>query len=127
MQRGAGALPGAATQPREVDMTRRTWWAAGAALAGFLARPVPARAGGLFVPGYGSQAQPRAGAFVAKADDPSALFYNPAGLAGQKGTSIHLGFNFVSFEQTYRRAGVYEAPEEGEGEPPPWTGEPYPT
>jgi long-chain fatty acid transport protein len=96
-----------------------------AAAAGILALAAPgARAGGLFVPGYGSQAQPRAGAFVAKADDPSALYYNPAGLAGQRGTSIHLGFNFVAFNQTYQRAGVYEAPEEGE--PPPWTGDPYP-
>ena len=98
-----------------------------AALAGFLALTAAtgARAGGLFVPGYGSQAQPRAGAFVAKADDPSALYYNPAGLAKQKGTSIHLGFNLVDFDQTFQRTGVYEAPEGG-GEPPPWTGDPYP-
>jgi long-subunit fatty acid transport protein len=90
----------------------------------FLAVATGARAGGLFVPGYGSQAQPRAGAFVAKADDPSALYYNPAGLAKQKGTSIHLGFNLIDFDQTYQRAGTYEEP--ADGEPPSWTGEPYP-
>ena len=88
-------------------------------VAAILAAPVAASAGGLFVPGYGSQAQPRAGAFVAKADDASALYYNPAGLAWQKGTSLHLGMNFIDFDQTYQRAGVYETPEE-EG-PLPWT------
>jgi len=81
-------------------------------------------AGGLFVPGYGSQGQPRAGAFVAKADDASALFYNPAGLAKQRGTSIHLGFNLLDFDQTYQRTGSYELPSDGEALP--WTGDPYP-
>jgi long-subunit fatty acid transport protein len=96
-------------------------------VAGFLALGMAAagaRAGGLFIPGYGSQAQPRAGAFVAKADDPSALYYNPAGLAKQKGTQVLLGFNFLNFDQTFRRTGEYEIPEEGD--PPPWAGDPYP-
>jgi long-subunit fatty acid transport protein len=83
-----------------------------------------ASAGGLFVPGYGPQAQPRVGAFVAKADDPSALYYNPAGLARQKGTTLHLGMNFIDFEQKFQRAGVYETPEVGD--PEAWTGDPYP-
>jgi long-subunit fatty acid transport protein len=106
-------------------MTRRT--SGTAAAAGFLALAAAtgAHAGGLFVPGYGSQAQPRAGAFVAKADDPSALYYNPAGLAKQKGTSLHLGMNFIAFNQDFQRTGSYEAPE-GQAEPAPWTGDPYP-
>ena len=72
--------------------------------------PAAAIAGGVFVPGYGSQAQPRAGAFLAKADDPSALFHNPAGLAKMTGTVIHIGFNLVDFSQTFQRAGNYEDP-----------------
>jgi long-subunit fatty acid transport protein len=92
-------------------------------LAAILTAPALASAGGLFVPGYGSQAQPRAGAFVAKADDPSALYYNPAGRARQKGTSLHLGMNFIDFDQTYQRTGNYEMPEEGDTLP--WTGDPY--
>jgi long-chain fatty acid transport protein len=101
------------------------------AITAVLAAAVPsaAVAGGLFVPGYGSQAQPRAGAFVAKADDPSALYYNPAGLAKQHGTSIHLGFNLIDFDQTYQRAGVYEQwtrpLREGETAPD-YLGDPYP-
>jgi long-chain fatty acid transport protein len=97
--------------------------------AGFLALVIAApsgRAGGLVVPGYGSQAQPRAGAFVAKADDGSALYYNPAGLAKQRGTSIHLGFNLVDFDQTFTRDGAYEEPEDP-ADSPSYTGQPYAT
>lgn len=101
-------------------MTRRILCVAGAAA---VAAPGAASAGGLFVPGYGSQAQPRAGAFVAKADDASALYYNPAGMAWQSGTSLHLGMNFIDFDQSFQRAGVYETPEDGE--PLAWTGQPY--
>ncbi|HUS65694.1 MAG TPA: outer membrane protein transport protein [Kofleriaceae bacterium] len=88
--------------------------------------PSAALAGGLYVPGYGSQGQPRAGAFVAKADDGSALYYNPAGLAKQRGTSIHLGFNFIDFDQKFQRAGVYEDWDPGNGgTPPDYIGEPF--
>jgi len=92
-------------------------------VAAILAAPSAASAGGLFVPGYGPQAQPRAGAFVAKADDASALYYNPAGLAWQKGTSLSLGMNFIDFDQSYQRSGEYETPEDGD--PLPWTGQPF--
>lgn len=90
----------------------KTYELMAARLAGLavLASGPSAFAGGLVVPGYGSQGQPRAGAFVAKADDGSALYYNPAGLAKQKGTSIHLGMNFIDFSQKYKRTGSYEAP-----------------
>lgn len=99
-------------------MTRRAFL-----VAAVVAVPGAASAGGLFVPGYGSQAQPRAGAFVAKADDASALYYNPAGMAWMVGTSLGLGMNFVDFEQRFKRAGVYETPETG-GDLP-WTGQEY--
>ena len=85
--------------------------------------PQLATAGGLYIPGYGSQAQPRGGAFTAKADDATALFHNPAGLAKQSGTAIHIGFNFVDFSQTFQREGVYETDPLGEH---PWDGEAYP-
>lgn len=81
-----------------------------------------AAAGGLFVPGYGSQSQPRAGAFVAKADDPTAILHNPAGLRKVRGTQVHLGFNFVDMHLRYQRAGTYD---EVAGEDLPWEGQPY--
>ena len=79
------------------------------ALVALVALP-GARAGGLFVPGTGTEAMGRAGAFVAKADDPSALHYNPAGLVLIDGTIIHLGSNFLRYSLTFDRSGVYEAP-----------------
>lgn len=81
-----------------------------------------AHAGGLNVPGYGTQAQPRAGAFTAKADDPSAVFLNPAGLAKQKGTSIHIGFNWLNLSQSFQREGSYDSTDDNR----PFEGQPFP-
>ncbi|MCS6798111.1 MAG: outer membrane protein transport protein [Myxococcota bacterium] len=58
--------------------------------------PSRVHAGGYELPGHGSRALGRAGAFAARADDGLALLYNPAALAHLPGTSIgldvHLGF-----------------------------------
>ncbi len=55
----------------------------GAAVAAFtfLLAPVTAHSAGFAIFEAGSQATAMGGAFVAQADDPSAMFYNPAGLA----------------------------------------------
>lgn len=90
--------------------------------ASLIALPGVASAGGLFVPGTGPQAQGRAGAFVAKADDPSALFHNPAGFAKMDGWVIQVGVNFVDYDLTFTRDGVYESPA---GENLPYAGQPY--
>lgn len=84
-------------------------------------------AGGITNPGYGSQAQPRAGAFVAKADDPSAIFHNPAGLAKLKGTIIQLGVNLINFSQTFQRSGTIDACTDLKCPvaPLPYEGQPY--
>jgi long-chain fatty acid transport protein len=47
-----------------------------------------AHAGGLFLLDHGARALGRAGAFVAAPDDPSALWYNPAGLGESKNQLI---------------------------------------
>ena len=106
-----------------IDRARRAACAAAGILA-LAAGPAGAAAGGLFVPGYGSQAQPRAGAFVAKSDDPSATYWNPAGLAKQHGTTVHVGVNFTGFSLDYQRTGEYEVPEMGGDHS--YTGDPYP-
>src|SRR5262245_46834598 len=77
-------------------------------LAAVLLVPGTAAAGGLFIPGTGPQAQARAGAFVAKADDPSALFHNPAGFAQQDGWVVHVGANLVDYHISFDRDGVWE-------------------
>lgn len=77
------------------------------------------------VPGAGPHAQGRAGAFVAKADDPSALLHNPAGFAKIDGTVLYIGANLVTMSLTYSRTGRYEA--SGADEPPDYEGIDYPT
>jgi long-chain fatty acid transport protein len=70
---------------------------AGAALAAALVLgPAPAGAGGFEVLEHGAAATGMVGAFTAKADDVSALFYNPAGLADQRGLRVAAGTVLVT-------------------------------
>lgn len=78
-------------------------------LAGFT---LPARAGGYFIPDRGVRAFSRGGAAVVGCDDLSALWYNPAQLAAQPGTRIHLDFTFVLYAMRFERAPVPEVDEE---------------
>ncbi len=65
--------------------------------------PAVAHAGGILVGENGSQGMERAGAFVAKADDPTALTVNPAGLANTDHVAIYLGMNLLDFNLKYQR------------------------
>lgn len=62
-----------------------------------------AYAGGYFIGPIGGQAVGRSGAFVAKANDLSAAYYNPAGFALTKGTRLQLdnkfSYNTVQFQR----------------------------
>lgn len=49
----------------------------------------------------GAKASGMAGAFVATADDPSAIFYNPAGLAQQRSMSVLAGATFINFSNEF--------------------------
>ena len=56
----------------------------------------PALPAGVFASGYsiyeqGARAMANAGAFTARADDPSALFFNPAGIVQLKGRRFSFG------------------------------------
>jgi long-subunit fatty acid transport protein len=82
-----------------------------------------AQAGGLFLPGTGPSAVSRAGAWIATADDPTALIMNPAGLDDQWGTVVYVGSVFLDYSMKFARAGSYEMEP---GETHPWTGTPYP-
>lgn len=67
---------------------------------------LPAVASGPSLFEMGSKASAQAGAFVARADDATALFYNPAGLAFQG--------NSLAFNMTYLNVdGKYESPTVG--------------
>jgi len=66
-----------------------------------------AQAGGMLASDLGSQGQQRGGAFVAKADDPTAVFFNPAGLAKGARYQVYVGSNFLDYQLTFDRAGTY--------------------
>lgn len=53
----------------------------------------------------GAKATAMGGAFAAQADDPSALFYNPAGIAQLPGTQASLGMNTVMARATFESDG----------------------
>lgn len=89
-------------------MTRRTnaWLAACLILL-----PLPARAGGYFLPGRGVRALSRAGAFVVGVDDSTAAWYNPAQLAGQPGTRLQIDAAMIITRDTFDRYPIAEVPE----------------
>lgn len=64
----------------------------------------PLRAAGVDSPDQGVQALSRGGAFAAKADDPSAIYYNPAGLAQQRGTRLLFHSSFLDETASFKRA-----------------------
>lgn len=59
-----------------------------------------ALAAGLKVNEQGAKAMAMGNAFIAQADDPSALFYNPAGIAFLKGTQFSLGSTIIYVPST---------------------------
>jgi long-chain fatty acid transport protein len=74
-------------------------------LAGAATLAAPALAdGGYYGGAQGARASGRSGAFVARADDPTAIVYNPAGLAGINGTLFMVGNRFSYNGYAYKRA-----------------------
>ena len=71
------------------------------------AAPRPVEAGGFEYPAAGARALGRGGAFFARADDPMALAYNPAGLAFLSGSQLMLTANIGFFDACYDRDGTY--------------------
>jgi long-chain fatty acid transport protein len=87
--------------------------------------PASAPAGGLMVSENGAAAMQRGGAFVARADDPTALSINPAGLMKARRFELYLGSNLAFYSLTYQRAGTYEN-QPDRGPQPGYVGTPYP-
>lgn len=63
---------------------------------------VQALAGGFQVNEHNARAMAMAGAFAAIANDPSAIYYNPAGLTQVKGTQLLLGATLIAPKATFR-------------------------
>jgi len=84
--------------------------------------PRPVWAGGFEFPDNGVRALGRAGAFVARADDPTAIYHNPAGLTRMARPSLLMdinvshvdyGFQRAATERTTRSGQRVRVPEEG--------------
>src|SRR5206468_10696338 len=60
-----------------------------------LALPGAVLASGYSIYEQGARAMANAGAFTARADDPSALFFNPAGIVQLKGKRFNFGTNAI--------------------------------
>jgi len=56
--------------------------------------------GGFQLNEHGARAMAQGGAFAARADDPSAIYFNPAGL-GFQGSSVYLGTTFIMPKITF--------------------------
>lgn len=85
-----------------------------AALSTLAAAPA-ARAAGLYVADRGVRPLARAGAFVAGADDPGALAYNPAGLF-DAGTQFLVDGSWVNFSSDYTRQSLLRQVDPNTGE-----------
>jgi long-chain fatty acid transport protein len=81
-------------------------------------------AGGFEFPDNGTEALGRGGAFTAKADDATALEYNVAGLARQRGTRLLLDANLVFDTYEFQRSGAF--PDNPSDPATPYGGQPFP-
>lgn len=68
-------------------------------MAGLLA--TSAFGSGFAIPEQGAKASGMAAAFVATADDPSAIFYNPAGIAQQRNFAVYTGGTIINFSNEF--------------------------
>ncbi len=59
-------------------------------------------AGGFQVNEHGSRAMGMGGAFIAVASDPSAIYFNPAGLSQLRGLKVMMGATFIAPRSTFR-------------------------
>ena len=89
-------------------MRRLAPLAAALGLAAVLAAPGPARAGSWGNTQHGGRATGQAGAFVARASDPSAVTYNPAGVANLGGFQILGGLDFSNPTDEYTSVSAGE-------------------
>src|SRR2546427_12269070 len=59
-------------------------------------------AGGVSFTEQGAAASGKANAFTGEANDPSAIFYNPAGITQLPGTQLMIGTSIVKLDSTFR-------------------------
>jgi long-chain fatty acid transport protein len=105
-------------------MTKTRAFRYAAATIGLLLTPALALGAGFSLFEHGARGVALGGAFGATADDPTALYYNPAGLAFLEGTQVAAGAYFITLSSDFKGAnpypGVgYEASQQGQIFTPP--------
>jgi len=73
-----------------------------------LLAPAVAQAGGLEFTSAGTRSFGRGGAFMARADDPTALRWNPAALANLGGYQLSVGSHLIFYDACMARSGGYD-------------------
>ncbi|MDP3030332.1 MAG: outer membrane protein transport protein [Deltaproteobacteria bacterium] len=68
--------------------------------------PLSAFAAGFAILQQGTAPMAQGNAFVAQADDPSAIFFNPAGINQLKGTQVYLGATAIAPRAEYKGLGT---------------------
>ena len=84
-------------------------WIASFVLAALVGFGEEALAGGFGFNENGAAATGKATAFVGEANDPSAIFYNPAGITQLPGTQVMIGASLVKLDSTFRSATTNES------------------
>src|SRR5712691_8152253 len=64
--------------------------------------------GGVSFTEHGAAATGKANAFAGEANDPSAIFYNPAGITQLPGTQLMVGTSIVKLDSTFRSSTTGE-------------------
>jgi long-chain fatty acid transport protein len=95
------------THIRSIDSKERVSLGGILAVALMIGMAAPARGAGYSIYEQGSKALGMAGAFTALADDPSAIFFNPAGLARLEGTQVQAGVHLISISREFAGAAPY--------------------
>ncbi len=86
-------------------MARRTGLLALAAC--LLLVPAASHGAGFALFEHGARAVALGGAFGATADDPTAIYFNPAGIAFQQGTQVAMGVYFITESSKFDGANPY--------------------
>jgi long-chain fatty acid transport protein len=75
-------------------------------VASVVCAPRPALGLGVALPDQDAFATARGNAFVATADDPAAIFYNPSGISQLTGSSFSVGAYGIVYGDTYKSGGA---------------------
>src|ERR1035437_7861856 len=84
-----------------VQTIRKSIVCGGVVLAGF-SSAIPAWAGGFDLPDQDAFVIGRGMAFVATADNPAAIYYNPAGITQLKGNNLRFGIYAIDLGANYK-------------------------